>query len=130
MDTTRSISARLFLPDTTETTSTRRSPAYECHTPAQTIPPDYPLSDEEIAVITKAIGHPMRVKILRLLAEHNTCITSDIVAEMPIAQSTVSEHLKILREAKLIQGEIEGPKISYCINRSVLAALERAISTL
>ncbi len=130
METTRSISTRSFQPDTTETTSARHDQDYECHTSTQTIPPDYLLSDEEIAVITKAIGHPMRVKILRLLAEHNACITGDIVAEMPIAQSTVSEHLKILREAGLIQGEIEGPKISYCINRSVLAALERTISTL
>ena len=101
-----------------------------CYIPAKAVPDDYYPTDEELAAVAKAIGHPMRVRILRFLAEHNACMTGDVAAELPIAQSTVSEHLKILRHAGLVQGEIEGPRISYCINRSMLAALQRAVSTL
>jgi ArsR family transcriptional regulator len=83
-----------------------------------------------MAAMAKALGHPARVHILRVLAERQTCITGDLVAEMPLAQSTISEHLRILREAGLIQGEIEGPRTSYCINRAGLAALKEAVASL
>lgn len=86
--------------------------------------------DETLATMAKAIGHPARVAILRLLAYRDTCATGDVVAELPLAQSTVSEHLRILREAGLIQGEFEGPRTRYCVNPTGLAALRAGIAAL
>ncbi len=80
--------------------------------------------------MAKALGHPVRVRILRMLAERQVCVTGDLVAEFPLAQSTISEHLRILRHAGLIQGEIEGPRTSYCVNRAGLAALQATVSAL
>jgi len=64
----------------------------------------------------KALGNPVRFRIVEFLASNPTCITNDIVKNTPLAQSTVSQHLKVLREAGLIQGEIEGPATCYCLN--------------
>jgi len=86
--------------------------------------------DEALAALAKALGHPARIKILRILARRNDCITGDVVAELPLAQSTVSEHLRILRDAGLIQGEIEGPRTRYCINAMGVAALQAGIASL
>jgi ArsR family transcriptional regulator len=88
------------------------------------------LDDASLAAMAKALGHPVRVKILRILSERQACVTGALVAELPLAQSTVSEHLRILREAGLVQGEIEGPRTSYCINSAGLAALKAAVSLL
>ena len=89
-------------------------------------PPD----DDTLAAMAKAVAHPARIAILRLLAHRETCMTGDVVAELPLAQSTVSEHLRILREAGLIQGEIEGPRTRYCVNVAGLAALRTGIAAL
>jgi ArsR family transcriptional regulator len=88
------------------------------------------VDDDLLACMAKALGHPARVRIVRLLAERKTCVTGDLVAELPLAQSTISEHLRILREAGLIQGEIAGPRTSYCLSRAGLAALQAAVSSL
>lgn len=88
------------------------------------------LDNEALASMSKALGHPMRVRILRLLAERHSCMTGDLVAELPLAQSTISEHLRILRESGLIQGEIEGPRTSYCLDRAGLNALKAAVDSL
>jgi ArsR family transcriptional regulator len=64
----------------------------------------------------KALGNPVRFRIMRTLADRRTCITQEIVETTPLAQSTVSQHLKVLREAGLIRGEIEGPATCYCID--------------
>lgn len=88
------------------------------------------IDDEGLAAMAKAIGHPMRLRILRLLAERQACVTGDLVAELPLAQSTISEHLRILREAGLVQGEIEGPRTSYCLDPTGLATLKAAVSLL
>lgn len=105
--------------------------AEECCVPeAGVATPDAVFDDETLAAMTKALGHPTRVRIVRLLAERQACVTGDLVAELPLAQSTISEHLRILRKAGLIQGEIEGPRTSYCVNRAGLAALKRAVSSL
>jgi ArsR family transcriptional regulator len=102
----------------------------ECFVPptvgALAPPPD----DETLAALAKAVGHPARLAILRLLANRETCVTGDVVAELPLAQSTVSEHLRILREAGLIQGEIDGPRTRYCINADGLAALRAGVAAL
>ena len=94
-------------------------------------PVDAP-DDETLAALAKAIAHPARIAILRLLADRETCATGDVVAELPIplAQSTVSEHLRILREAGLVVGEIEGPRTRYCVNVAGIAALHAGIATL
>jgi ArsR family transcriptional regulator, arsenate/arsenite/antimonite-responsive transcriptional repressor len=86
--------------------------------------------DATLAAMAKALGHPTRVQILRLLAARDTCVTGDLVDELPLAQSTVSEHLRILREAGLVQGEIDGPRTRYCVNPAGLAALQTAVASL
>jgi ArsR family transcriptional regulator len=86
--------------------------------------------DETLAAMAKALGHPTRVRILRMLDARQTCATGDVVTELALAQSTVSEHLRILREAGLIQGEIEGPRTRYCVSAAGLAALKAGIAAL
>ena len=86
--------------------------------------------DEELAAYAKALGHPARVKILRILTREAECICGDMVAELPLAQSTVSEHLKILKRAGLIQGEIDGPRIRYCIARGALRRMKALVNDL
>ncbi|MBX2815944.1 MAG: metalloregulator ArsR/SmtB family transcription factor [Saprospiraceae bacterium] len=73
--------------------------------------------DVELAALAKALSHPARLVILRFLVKQSGCICSDIVAELPLSQSTVSQHLKVLRDVDLIKGDIDGPKICYCINQ-------------
>jgi len=80
------------------------------------------LSEDELrlARMFKALGNPVRLEILKHLSSCNTCICGDIVAALPLAQSTVSQHLKVLKEAGLIRGEIEGPATCYCIDQEGL----------
>lgn len=79
--------------------------------------------DSELARLAKALGHPARVRILRLLLSRDSCYCGELVDELPLAQATVSQHLKVLRDAGLIQGEIEGPRVCYCVNTDRLARL-------
>ncbi|MEO8797919.1 MAG: metalloregulator ArsR/SmtB family transcription factor, partial [Polyangiaceae bacterium] len=72
-------------------------------------------ADEELASFSKALGHPARVKIIRILLRKNACVCGDIVEELPLAQSTVSQHLKVLKDAGLIRGDVDGPRVCYCI---------------
>jgi ArsR family transcriptional regulator, arsenate/arsenite/antimonite-responsive transcriptional repressor len=72
----------------------------------------------ELAVLAKALGHPARIAILEYLMKVDTCICGDIVNELPLAQATVSQHLKELKNAGLIKGNIEGTAICYCINEA------------
>jgi DNA-binding transcriptional ArsR family regulator len=71
---------------------------------------------ERLARMFKALGSPIRFQIMETLAQRKTCITNEIVETTPLAQSTVSQHLKVLREAGLIEGEIEGPATCYCLD--------------
>jgi len=82
----------------------------------------------EIAKIAKALGHPARVAIVEYLAKTNTCICGDIVNELPLAQPTVSQHLKELKNAGIIKGEIEGNAICYCIDEKVIEKLADCLS--
>ncbi len=77
---------------------------------------EFSLKENRLAKYAKALGHPARVAILKLLASRQTCICGDIVNELPLSQSTVSQHLKELKDAGLIKGEIEGAKVCYCID--------------
>ena len=85
-------------------------------------PLDGPQADADLAAFAKAVGHPIRMRILRMLARKEARMCSHIVDELPLAQSTVSEHLRILRSAGLVQANEKGPRVSYCI---VPAALKR-----
>ncbi len=78
---------------------------------------DYTVKQEQVARFAKAMGHPARIAILQFLAKQTTCYFGDIHEELPIAKATVSQHLKELKDAGLIQGEVETPKVKYCINR-------------
>lgn len=84
-------------------------------------------NDIWLADIAKALSHPARIKILKILKGMNVCMCGDIVELLPLSQSTVSQHLKELKRVGLIKGEIEGPKVCYCIN---YANLQKAKSEL
>lgn len=78
---------------------------------------DYTANSEQLARFAKALGHPARITIIEFLALQDSCFFGDIHNELPIAKATVSQHLKELKDAGLIQGEIEPPKVRYCINK-------------
>jgi len=84
----------------------------------------------ELSQFAKAIAHPARIQILEHLALRNTCICSDIVDELPLSQSTVSQHLKALKEAGLIKGKVEAPSICYCIDENKIAKMSKQLESL
>ncbi len=77
---------------------------------------EFSVKDNRVAKYAKALSHPARVAILKLLIQKQSCICGDIVEELPLSQSTVSQHLKELKEAGLIKGDIDGAKVCYCID--------------
>jgi DNA-binding transcriptional ArsR family regulator len=85
---------------------------------------------ETLALACKALSHPARLAILRTLARRGVCICGEIVEVMPLSQSTVSQHLKVLREAGLIRGEIDGPRSCYCIDETKMQELREHIEQL
>ncbi|MGE0756605.1 MAG: ArsR/SmtB family transcription factor [Pirellulaceae bacterium] len=101
----------------------------------ETVPPDSigaasRRREDRLAALAWGVAHPMRVRILRILAQRETCICGELVHELPVAQSTVSQHLKILKDVGLVQGEIDGPRVCYCINRESLAELKQLVGEL
>ena len=107
-----------------KTRFTRHYDAQECQNTFAdnlTVMP-YDSADEELAMLSKALGHPMRVQIVRLLIGRGKCFCGELCEEIPLAQSTVSQHLKSLKQVGLIVGEADGLRVCYCIN---LAQLER-----
>ena len=88
------------------------------------IPVEGPAADDELAAFAKAIAHPTRVRILRMLAKKEARMCSHIVDELPLAQSTVSEHLRVLRSAGLVKANENGPRVSYCIVPPALKRLK------
>lgn len=95
-----------------------------------TRPVEGPEADDELATLAKALGHPARVQIMRLLVRREACICGDIVDELPLAQSTVSQHLKVLKDARLIRGEIDGPRVCYCVEPRTLRRLKALVGSL
>lgn len=87
-------------------------------------------TDEELAALAWAVAHPARVRILRLLLAKKACVCGELVDLMPLAQSTVSQHLRILKDARLIQGEIDGPRVCYCVRPDGLARLKELVAAL
>ena len=85
---------------------------------------------EDSAKLAWAIAHPARVQIVRFLIGREACMCGEIVNQLPLAQSTVSQHLKILKESGLIQGEVDGPKVCYCINEDRLQQLKAFVTEL
>ncbi len=86
--------------------------------------------DEMLAQLAQALGHPARVAIVRLLQERQSCLCGDIVEVLPLAQSTVSQHLKVLKNAGWIQGVSNGPRVCYCINQEMLARFQKMAAKL
>jgi DNA-binding transcriptional ArsR family regulator len=91
---------------------------------------EFTKNEIEIAEIAKALSHPARIKILKILNDLNSCMVGSIVDLLPLSQSTVSQHLKELKRVGLIKGEIEGPKICYCINPEVLENAKEELNNL
>jgi ArsR family transcriptional regulator len=113
----------------------RPAPAPVCVPPvddasADLRPIEGPAADQELALLAKALGHPIRVQILRLLVRRKTCVCGEIVDELPLAQSTVSQHLKVLKEAGLVRGEVTGPNVCYCVDPRGLRRLRALVGAL
>ncbi len=87
-------------------------------------------SEQKLSTFCKALGHPIRVRILQILATRKNCVCGELVEMLPVAQSTVSEHLKILKQAGLVQGEVDGPRICYCIEPSQLERFKALVVAL
>lgn len=98
--------------------------------PMPSVPEDELEANIRLAELAKAIAHPARVAIVRLLMRQEGCIVGDIVDELPLAQSTVSQHLKQLKNAGLIRGEVDGPRVCYCIEPGVVMLLKALVKGL
>lgn len=85
---------------------------------------------DELSKLFKALGHPTRIKIVEHLIRINTCVCGDIVNIFPFSQSTISQHLKILKDSGIVCGEIEGPKTYFCVDKTVLEKLKQYIQNL
>jgi len=88
------------------------------------------MKTEQLAKIFKALGHPTRIKIIEHLNEIDTCVCGEIVDIFPFSQSTISQHLKHLKESGIVCGEIEGPKTYFCVDKGVLNEIKHYINTL
>lgn len=106
----------------------------DCCPPGTTAPPlgplEGPLADADLVAFAKAAAHPVRLQILRMLARKDAHMCSHIVDELPLAQSTVSEHLRILRSAGLVQANEQGARVSYCIVPSAVARFKALLGAL
>lgn len=83
-----------------------------------------------LADIAKALSHPARIRILKILTDMNVCMCGDIVELLPLSQSTVSQHLKELKRVGLIQGDVDGPKVCYCVNNKTLQKAKKEFDKL
>jgi DNA-binding transcriptional ArsR family regulator len=91
---------------------------------------EFTKSQNELATIAKALGHPARIAILQFLASRKTCVCGDIVDELPLSQSTVSQHLKELKKVGLIKGEIDGPSVCYCLDEKTVSKASKILGDL
>jgi ArsR family transcriptional regulator, arsenate/arsenite/antimonite-responsive transcriptional repressor len=89
----------------------------------EAMPDDFSSADDRLALQLKALGHPARLRILDLLAARGTCVCGEIVEVMPLAQATVSQHLKVLKEAGLLRGTVDGARSCYCLDHAAFAEL-------
>ncbi len=86
--------------------------------------------DEELAALARALSHPARVAIVRHLAETGSCVCGEIVSLLPLAQATVSQHLKVLKQAGFVQGEVDGPRTCYCVNFETVKRFQELAASL
>ncbi|PIR24756.1 MAG: ArsR family transcriptional regulator [Deltaproteobacteria bacterium CG_4_10_14_0_2_um_filter_43_8] len=86
--------------------------------------------DIDFAAVAKALGHPLRLEIVAILKKSKTCICGDIVDQLPIAQATVSQHLKVLKKAGIIRGKISGPSTCYCLEPATIKQFKKQVQTL
>ena len=91
---------------------------------------EFSVKDNRVARYAKALSHPARIAILKLLIKKQACICGDIVDELPLSQSTVSQHLKELKEAGLIKGDIDGAKVCYCIDEEEWQRAKQSLNEL
>lgn len=91
---------------------------------------DAPLNPENFALMCKALAHPARIRIIEYLKEMDQCICGQIVDILPLSQSTVSQHLKILKAAGLVKGEVEGPRTCYCLDQEKFDQFKRMVEVL
>jgi ArsR family transcriptional regulator, arsenate/arsenite/antimonite-responsive transcriptional repressor len=91
---------------------------------------EFTQEDAWLAEIAKALAHPARIRILKILTELDYCMVGNIVDKLPLAQATVSQHLKELKNVGLIKGEIDGPRICYCVNNETLSKAKKAMDKL
>ena len=104
-----------------------------CCPPARPTPPvpaEESEANEHLARLAKALAHPARVAIVRLLVRREGCIVGDIVDELPLAQSTISQHLKQLKDAGLIRGDVDGPRTCYCVEPGTVALFKALVEAL
>jgi DNA-binding transcriptional ArsR family regulator len=97
---------------------------------AQSKTEEFTKTDIWLADIAKALSHPARIRILKILTEMNVCMCGDIVEQLPLAQATVSQHIKELKRVGVIKGEIEGPKVCYCVNNETLQKAKKEFDKL
>lgn len=91
---------------------------------------EFTKEDMWLADIAKALAHPARIRILKILTSMKACMVGNIVEQLPLSQSTVSQHLKELKRVGLIDGEIDGPKVCYCINHKTLNKAKKEMDKL
>jgi ArsR family transcriptional regulator len=90
----------------------------------------HPATDVELARLARALAHPARVRIVRMLARRGECVCGQIVLGLPLAQATVSQHLKVLKEAGIIRGQVDGPRVCYCLDPKALKRVKQLIGEL
>ncbi|MGO8685129.1 MAG: ArsR/SmtB family transcription factor [Thermoleophilia bacterium] len=105
-------------------------PAEDTRSAIESLPLDEAARDQELSRLARALGHPARVAIVRLLQQRGSCIAGDISAALPLAQSTVSEHLRLLKEAGFIRGQIAGPRTCYCVDAVTVARFKLLVEVL
>ncbi|HYE07960.1 MAG TPA: metalloregulator ArsR/SmtB family transcription factor [Planctomycetota bacterium] len=107
----------------------RKATPGSCCASAPTRPPSR-ADGKSLALLAKALAHPARIRILQLLIRRDTCIAGDIVGRLPLAQSTVSQHLKVLKDAGLIIGCEDGNRVCYCVDAAVVARFKDLVAAL
>jgi ArsR family transcriptional regulator len=105
-------------------------PAEDTRAAIESLPVDEAARGQELSRLARALGHPARVAIVRLLQQRGSCIAGDISAALPLAQSTVSEHLRLLKEAGFIRGQIAGPRTCYCVDEVTVARFKLLVEAL
>lgn len=91
---------------------------------------EHALEVEELARLARGLGHPVRVSLIAALVARGECVCGELVSTVPRAQSTVSQHLRILRECGLVSGEVDGPRVCYCVNAKALDRLQKLLGSL